>query len=69
MPLRYLCYLGYIGVYGGSKTGKTFVKTLLLAKVRQQGKIALAVSSSGIAAYILRNGKTAHATFETASLT
>ena len=45
-------------------TGKTFVTNLLLAKVRQQSKIALAVASSGIAAYSLEGGKTAHSTFK-----
>ena len=47
-----------------SGTGKTFVTTLLLAKVRQQGKVALAVASSGIAAYLLPNGRTVHSTFK-----
>lgn len=46
------------------RTGKTFLINLLLAKFRMQGKIALAVASSGIAATLLRNGKTAHATFK-----
>ena len=41
-------------------TGKTFVTKLLLSKIRQQGKIALAVTSSGIAATLLPGGRTAH---------
>jgi hypothetical protein len=36
---------------GAGGTGKTFVENYLLAKVRLEGKIALAVASSGIAAY------------------
>ncbi|CAF1652102.1 unnamed protein product, partial [Didymodactylos carnosus] len=41
-------------------TGKTFVINLLLAKIRQQSKIAIAVASSGIAATLLHGGRTAH---------
>lgn len=45
-------------------TGKTFLTNLLLAQVRQSGKVALAVASSGIAATLLSGGKTAHSTFK-----
>lgn len=45
-------------------TGKTFLANLILAHVRQSGKIALAVASSGIAATLLSDGKTAHSTFK-----
>lgn len=45
-------------------TGKTFVLNLLLAKVRKDHGIALAVASSGIAATLLDGGKTAHSTFK-----
>ena len=45
-------------------TGKTFVTSLLLAKVRQQNKIALAVASTGIASCLLPGGRTAHAMFK-----
>ena len=41
-------------------TGKTFVINLILAKIRQQSKIAIAVASSGIAAILLDGGRTAH---------
>ncbi|XP_067940437.1 ATP-dependent DNA helicase PIF1-like [Watersipora subatra] len=41
-------------------TGKTFVPNLILAKVRESGKIALAVASSGIAATLLPGSRTAH---------
>ncbi|CAF3486417.1 unnamed protein product [Rotaria sp. Silwood1] len=45
-------------------TGKTFVINLLLAKIRQQSKIAIAVASSGIAATLLHGGLTAHLTLK-----
>ena len=45
-------------------TGKTFVINLLLAKIRQQSKIANAVASSGIAATLLHGGRTAHSTLK-----
>ncbi|CAF1021035.1 unnamed protein product [Adineta steineri] len=43
-------------------TGKTFVINLLLAKIRKDSKIAIAVASSGIAATLLQGGRTAHST-------
>ena len=43
-------------------TGKTFILNLLLARVRMDNKIALAVASSGIAAILLKGGRTAHST-------
>ncbi|QQP50759.1 ATP-dependent DNA helicase, partial [Caligus rogercresseyi] len=45
-------------------TGKTFLLNLLLAKVRQNNQIALAVASSGIAATLLSGGRTAHSAFK-----
>ena len=45
-------------------TGKTFVINLLLAEIRQQSKIAIAVASSGIAATLLHGGRTAHSTLK-----
>ncbi|XP_060873898.1 ATP-dependent DNA helicase pif1-like [Metopolophium dirhodum] len=47
---------------GGS--GKTFMLNLLLAKLRVERIISLAVASSGIAATLLQNGKTAHSAFK-----
>ncbi len=46
------------------ETGKTFVIKLLLAKIRQQSKIAIAVASSGIVATLLHGGRTAHSTLK-----
>ena len=45
-------------------TGKTFVTDLILAKIKCQGKIALAVASSGIAATLIAGGRMAHSTFK-----
>jgi hypothetical protein len=45
---------------GPGGTGKTFVENLILAGVRKQGKIAIAVASSEIAALLLTGGRTAH---------
>ncbi|XP_076047336.1 uncharacterized protein LOC143028862 [Oratosquilla oratoria] len=45
-------------------TGKSFVLNILLDTVRSQGKIALAVASSGIASTVLHGGRTAHNMFK-----
>ena len=45
-------------------TGKTFLINLILAKLRSEGKIALATASSGIAATLLTVGRTLHSTFK-----
>jgi len=50
--------LYFLDAPGG--TGKTFVISLILTNIREQGKIALALSSSGIAATLLDGGRTAH---------
>jgi len=44
--------------------GKTFTFNLLLAAVRSQGHVALAVATSGIAALLLDGGTTAHSRFK-----
>ena len=44
-------------------TGKTYLMNLILASIRSNGDIALAVASSGIAATLLTGGRTAHSTF------
>ncbi|XP_055918607.1 uncharacterized protein LOC129950708 [Eupeodes corollae] len=54
--------LFFLDVPGG--TGKTFLANLVLSKVRLSGRKALAVASSGIAATLLYDGKTAHSTFK-----
>ncbi|XP_062523184.1 ATP-dependent DNA helicase pif1-like [Corticium candelabrum] len=52
----------FIDAPGG--TGKTYLINLSLARLRSRGFVALAVASSGIAAQLLSNGKTAHSTFK-----
>ncbi|XP_058187676.1 uncharacterized protein LOC131304451 [Rhododendron vialii] len=49
---------------GPRGTGKTFLYRALLAQVRSQHLIALATASSGVAASILPNGRTAHSRFK-----
>lgn len=51
-------------VYGYGGTGKTFLWTTLLYSVRSQGKIALAVASSGIASLLLPGDRTPHSRFK-----
>ncbi|KAG8235350.1 hypothetical protein J437_LFUL015859 [Ladona fulva] len=41
-------------------TGKTFLINLLLAEIRANKEIAIAVASSGIASTLLDGGRTAH---------
>ena len=45
---------------GPGGTGKTFLYYTLLAKIRSQGQIALAMASSRIAALLLQGGRTVH---------
>jgi hypothetical protein len=49
---------------GPGGTGKTFLQNILLAHVRKQGKVALAVASTGLAATLLEGGRTAHSRFK-----
>lgn len=52
----------FIDAPGG--TGKTYVSNALLAFVRSTGGIALPVASSGIAAQLLKGGRTVHSRFK-----
>ncbi|ELT99536.1 hypothetical protein CAPTEDRAFT_59240, partial [Capitella teleta] len=54
--------LFFLDAPGG--TGETFLLNLLLSKVRYNRDIALAVASRGIAATLLRGGRTAHSAFK-----
>lgn len=54
--------LFFIDAPGG--TGKTFVINLLIDKCRSERKTVIAVASSGIAATLLKGGRTAHSTFK-----
>jgi hypothetical protein len=51
-------------MYGSGGTGKTFVWTTLLSRLRGRGKIVLAVALSGIASLLLLGGRTAHSRFK-----
>jgi len=48
----------FLDASGG--TSKTFLISLILARIRSQNHIALAIASSGIAATLLDGGWTAH---------
>ncbi len=54
---------GVFFVNGCAGVGKTFLYRVILARVRSQRKIALAVAGSGIAALLLDGGRTAHSRF------
>ncbi|XP_027178073.1 uncharacterized protein LOC113777236 [Coffea eugenioides] len=51
-------------VDGPGGTGKTFLYRSLLATLRSQNHVAIAVTTSGIAASILPGGRTAHSRFK-----
>jgi len=51
-------------VDGLGGTGKTFLCSCLLSTVRAQGRVAVAVASSGIAALLLDGGRTTHSRFK-----
>ena len=54
---------GLFFVYGHGGTGKTYLWRTIISKLRSEGKIVLAVASSGIASLLLSNGRTAHSRF------
>ncbi len=54
---------GVFFVNGCAGAGKTFLYRAILARVRSQRKIALAVAGSGIAALLLDGGRTVHSRF------
>ncbi|KAG5570609.1 hypothetical protein H5410_060375, partial [Solanum commersonii] len=54
---------GLFFVDGPGGTGKTFLYRALLAKVRSKGMIALATTTSGVAAAILPGGRTTYSRF------
>jgi ATP-dependent DNA helicase PIF1 len=55
---------GMFFIDGPGGTGKMFVESLLMAHVRSQGQVALAVASSGIASILLEGGRTSHSRFK-----
>src|SRR5215475_7664134 len=50
-------------LHGPGGTGKTFLYNTLCYELRGQEKIVLCVASSGIAALLLKGGRTAHSCF------
>lgn len=55
---------GFYFVYGPGGTGKTFLWSTIISKLRSEGKIVLAVASSGIASLLIEGGRTAHSLFK-----
>ena len=51
-------------VDGPGGKGKTFLYNLILATIRKESDIAIAVASSGIASLLLPGGRTAHSRFK-----
>lgn len=54
---------GLFFVYGHGGTGKTFLWKTIIGKLRSEGRIVLAVASSGIASLLIEGGRTAHSRF------
>ena len=54
-------FVYFIAGHGG--TGKTFLWRAILARLRSQDHIVLAVASSGVAALLMPGGRTAHSRF------
>ncbi|XP_015057654.1 uncharacterized protein LOC107003921 [Solanum pennellii] len=50
-------------IHGHGGTGKTFLWNTIISKIRSESKIVLPVATSGIAALLLPNGRTAHSRF------
>nr|XP_028964644.1 uncharacterized protein LOC114827138 [Malus domestica] len=55
---------GLFFVHGHGGTCKTFLWTTIIARIRSQNQIVLAVASSGIASLLLPGGRTAHSRFK-----
>ncbi|XP_075656237.1 uncharacterized protein LOC142626302 [Castanea sativa] len=51
-------------VYGHGGTGKTYLWKTIICGLRSEGKIVIAVASSGIVALLLPGGRTAHSRFQ-----
>jgi len=51
-------------MYGNRGTGKTFVWRTFMSRLRGQGKIVLAIASSGIASLLLLGNRTTHSRFK-----
>ncbi|KAL8155794.1 hypothetical protein AgCh_000997 [Apium graveolens] len=54
---------GFCFVYGHGGTGKLFLWSTIICRLRSEGTIVLAVASSGIASLLIEGGRTAHSRF------
>jgi hypothetical protein len=57
-------FAGFFFVCGHGGMGKTFLWNAIIAKLRSNKKIVLAVASSGVASLLLPRGRTAHSRFK-----
>ncbi|KAM3685737.1 hypothetical protein ACB098_11G143300 [Castanea mollissima] len=55
---------GFFFVYGHGGTGKTYLWKTIICRLRSEGKIVIAIASSGIAELLLPGGRTAHSRFQ-----
>ncbi|WVZ88745.1 hypothetical protein U9M48_035226 [Paspalum notatum var. saurae] len=55
---------GFFFLSGHGGTGKTFLWNAIIASLRSEKKIVLAVASSGVASLLLPRGRTAHSRFK-----
>ena len=55
---------GLFFVDGPSRNGKTYLYRALLATIRSQKKIAVAIATSGVVASIMSGGRTVHSRFK-----
>lgn len=51
-------------MYGHGGTTKTYLWSTIISKLRSEGKIVLAVTSSGISSLLVEGGRTAHSRFK-----
>nr|XP_023873461.1 ATP-dependent DNA helicase PIF2-like [Quercus suber] len=54
----------FLFVYGHGGTGKTYLWKTFICRLRSEGKIVIAVASSGIAALLLPGGRTTHSRYQ-----
>ncbi|XP_074375138.1 uncharacterized protein LOC141716868 [Apium graveolens] len=55
---------GLYFVYGHGGTGKTYLWSTIISKLRREGKIVLHVASSGLASLLVEGGRTVHSRFK-----
>lgn len=55
---------GFYFANGPGGTGKTFLWSTIISRLRADGKIVLTIASSGIASLLIEGGRTAHSRFK-----